>query len=219
MSTFDHLIRSGALLTTKGRYGEDKSAAEMVFSYGFLEDGQPSARELVLPITIPDDDPLKPGKQAFCRGPASVRLFSTSSNTTTTKTTEWESSVVWWTCVSIEDGLDFDVLQTTDGQHELRAVWKGEELPQPDRLRDILVADPRRDIFHLRAVVVVLGRLEAQLTELQRIDEILVEMSHDESTLRSVFRPEAFAVISRLRRLEGQLLKQGIEDLMAEVGD
>lgn len=210
------------LLTTEGRYGEDKSAAEMVFSYGFLENDRPSAREMVLPIMIPDDDPLKPGKQAFFRGPPSIRLFSTSPNTTTTTTrtaTDWESSVVWWTCVGIEDGLDFDVLQTTDGQHELRAVWKGEELTQPDRLRDILEADPRWDIFYLRAVVVVLGRFEAQLAEVQRIDEILVEMSHDEDMLDSVFRPEAFAVISRLRRLEGGLLKQGIEDLTAKVGD
>lgn len=119
--------------------------------------------------------------------------------------------------MDIEDGLDFDILQTTDGQRELRAVWKGEELLQPDQLQDVLVADPRWDIFHLRAVVIVLGRLETQLAELQRIDGILVEMSLDEDVLRSVFRPEAFAVISRLRHLEGRLLKQGIEDLTAKV--
>ncbi|KAL2004113.1 hypothetical protein VTN02DRAFT_6577 [Thermoascus thermophilus] len=186
-------------------YGDEKGASEMIFSYGFLEKEVKDARQLFLGLDIPDDDPLKLAKRAFCKDAPGVRLYLPAGS----EKTGWESPFVWWSCVNEEDGLDFHVLQTNDGKKELKATWKGNEIGPSDSLRDIIAADPLWDIFQLRAVVIVLERLEAQLSLLQETEKSLPSPSPG-----SGIRSEIYQDIMELRKLETDLLERGIRDLV-----
>ncbi|KAE8391022.1 hypothetical protein ETB97_001587 [Aspergillus alliaceus] len=197
-------------------YGDDKPASEMIFSYGFLEKERQSAKQMLLDLDIPDDDPLIMAKKRFCKAPSGIRLFDVP--TTETGSTSWDSPFVWWLCVNQEDGLGFEVLQTTDGGRELKVSWKGEEIKEPSDLKTRLVSDPLWDIFQLRAVVTVLDRLESQFLLLRETQIMIGEVSQNEDML-ALFRPEVFSTINSLRELEGRLLEKGIEDLVQQRQD
>lgn len=105
-----------------------------------------------------------------------------------------------------------------DGTKELKATWKGENVENSAHLKDLLAADPLWDIFYLRAVVIVLERLETQISIMDEMEKIVSDIRHDEESLYELFRPEVFGPISRLRGLEGALLKRCIDDLAQKVG-
>lgn len=188
----------------------------MIFSYGFLEDERTDAKQLVLDIDIPDDDPLKIAKKLYCKKPPGMRLNTVSGSS---ETTTWDSSLVWWACINEEDGLDFKVLQATNGERELRAVWKEEELGNPDDLASRISIDPLWDVIQLRAVVLILERLETQLLALRATEKAVCEIRREEKedNLQATFRPDIFRTVSKLQRLEGELLERGIEDLTRRV--
>lgn len=188
----------------------------MVFSYGFLDREMVDAKQLFLDVDIPDDDPLKIAKKMFCRHAPGFNLTS-DPGATEPPTTSWESPIVWWACVNEEDGLDFNVLQTTDGAREPRATWKGTDMEDPDALKEVLAADSQFDIFQLRAVVIILERLETQFFVLRQTERVVSEISEDEN-MRAIFRPDVFKTIVKLRELESQLMERGIEDLESQVG-
>ena len=196
-------------------YGDEKPASEMIFSYGFLENERSDAKQMFLELDIPDDDPLKMAKKVFCKDPPGVRLLSRSSSSEST--TIWDSPLIWWVCVNEEDGLDFNVLQLNDGTKELKAIWKEQNIQDTRHFKDLLAADPLWDIFQLRAVVVILERLESQLSALEEMENILSDVGDNEETLYEIFRPEVFKPISKLRGLEAAMLKEGIEDLTKKV--
>jgi hypothetical protein len=194
-------------------YGDDKGAAEMIFSYGFLESDMTSARQLFLGLDIPDDDPLKVAKKKICKDAPGVRLFVDGDS----ESTGWESGFVWWACVNEEDGLDFELLQTQDGGRELKASWKGTEIGSSETLKDILAADPLWDVFLLRAVVILQGRLETQLAMLEATEEAFASVVHDKDGLGTGIRSDVYLTIGKLRTLEADLLRRGIQDLLKKV--
>ncbi|KAJ9665329.1 hypothetical protein H2201_004621 [Coniosporium apollinis] len=187
-------------------YGDEKGACEMVFSYGFIEDSMTSARELFLDLEIPDDDPLKRAKKFISTSAPGFRLFDKADGIS------WESDYVWLSCVNEEDGLDFRVLQTTDGNRELKAFWKEEELRGLTQLKDALEADPMWEVFRLRATALVQDRVEAQARLLFGSDEGIRTMGLEGTTCRA--RPKALAM--RLRTLEGSLLEKAWNSVESE---
>ncbi|KAL4940709.1 hypothetical protein BDV06DRAFT_17610 [Aspergillus oleicola] len=201
-------------------YGEDKAASEMVFSYGFLESERSDAKQMFLDLNIPDDDPLKMAKMAFCREAPGLRIFSPASSTSESSSkseasTTWESPIVWWACVNEEDGLDFAVLQNNDGSRELTMTWKGQEAKTPEHLKDHLSTDPMWDIFQLRAVVLVLERLENQFFSLRATENMVEDIRQSEDML-ALFRPAVFSTVTKLRELEGKLLEGAIRDMIKQ---
>ncbi|PYI06836.1 SET domain protein [Aspergillus sclerotiicarbonarius CBS 121057] len=196
-------------------YGDEKSASEMIFSYGFLDGQTTDAKQIFLDLDIPDDDPLKIAKKAFCKDTPGVKLSTLPADSETDAATTWDSPIIWWACVNEEDGLDFNVLQTNDGGRELKATWNGEDVKDPDCLKDILAADPRWDIYQLRAVVLILERLETQFFVLRQTDMMISEI-RDNEDMRAVFRPEVFETVLKLRELEAKLMERGIEDLVKQ---
>ncbi|PWY77539.1 SET domain-containing protein [Aspergillus heteromorphus CBS 117.55] len=206
-------LREGEEVTIS--YGDDKPASEMIFSYGFLDGEKATANQIFLDLDIPDDDPLKIAKKAFCKDAPGVKLSSTAIDSETGATTSWDSPIIWWACVNEEDGLDFNVLQTTDGGRELRATWKGDDVKDPGCLRELLAADPQWDIYQLRAVVLILERLETQFFVLRQTDPMVLEI-HENEDMRAIFRTEVFDTVLKLRDLESSLLEKGIEDLVRE---
>lgn len=203
-------------ILTFARYGDEKPASEMIFSYGFLENERTDAKQMFLELDIPDDDPLKPAKKMFCKDPPGIRFLATPLTSDGYHTT-WESSFVWWACVNEEDGLDFDVLQLNDGTKELKATWRGENVEDSNHLQSLLKADPLWDIFQLRVLMIILERLQHQLSAFQEMESIISDVRHDETTLRAIFRSDVFSTISKFRGLEGTLLTGCIEGLTRKV--
>jgi hypothetical protein len=118
--------------------------------------------------------------------------------------------------VNEEDGLGFAVLQKNDGSKELTVTWKTQEVKTPNLLKDILAAEPLWDIFQLRAVVLVLERLETQFFMLQTTERMVSDLQQSDDTL-AIFRPEVFNTVTKLRELEGRLLEIAIKDLEKQV--
>lgn len=193
----------------------------MLFSYGFLAEDQSDAKQVFLDIALPDDDPLGVAKSMFCRTTPGLRIFTEDSldhgTPVTASNVTWDSSLVWWASVNEEDGLYIGLAQRTDGTKELEATWKGEKVHSPDQLRGLLAADAAWDIFQLRAVVLVLQRVEAQLSLLQQTEQLLENLREDEDLFKTLFRSEVLGLITHLQKLEGALLQGAIETLTAQV--
>ncbi|KAJ5744810.1 hypothetical protein N7533_009680 [Penicillium manginii] len=191
-------------------YGDEKPASEMIFSYGFLESDRAEENQVLLDMHAPDDDPLEFAKNFMCSETPGIRL-SLVSDAESSSHVSWDSPLVWLACVNEEDGLHIKQNQTHDGAAELETTWKEETLTSPHHLREFLAADPSWDIFQLRAVVLLLEKLETQLAHARKIDEVLENMN--EAMLQTLFRPEIFSLISQLRKVEGALLEKAVLDL------
>lgn len=196
----------------------------MIFSYGFIDDSTQEAGQIVLDINFPDDDPLGTAKKIICQDKpglkVSTRRISNSSNEGSSEAnsrTSWESPLIWWSSVNEEDGLHIGVVQTIDGQKELEATWKGEKIQDSSHLHRLIAEDSMADIFRLRALVLVLQRLEEQISLLHETEQILSNMQGDQALLDSLFNPDTFDLASRLRVLETKTLQDVIEDLIHQV--
>ena len=182
-------------------------ASEMVFSYGFLEEHASSAREIFLSLSIPSDDPLRVAKIRFAQEAPGVRIYIDKSNQV-----HWDSTFVWWACVNHEDGLDFQMERTLDGDMELMAQWNDKEL-DAGTLQSLLMEDRLRDVFALRAVVMIQQRVEQQGMQLA-----ISEDKYNDTLASDQVRLSVYQNIGRLRTLEMELLTRAYERLEIEVG-
>ena len=184
----------------------------MLFSYGFLEGNKEHIDRMFVSVEIPDDDPLKLPKKVFSKETPIITLRNSPEPT-------WTGGIVLWACVNEEDGLDFELMRTTDGGQELCVTWKGESIKDPQDFSTALHQDPMWDIFHLRAIVLVLERLESQYLALQATKKAVSEIrqEEEEDELQSTFRPSAFCAASKLQKLEGDMLLKHIGHLTQKV--
>ena len=196
-------IREGEEITIQYGHG---GACEMMFSYGFLEPAASSAREVLLNLAIPDDDPLKVAKKMVAQHAPGLRLYVSNAGQVC-----WESKYLWWICVNEEDGLDFKVSQTIDGDRQLQPLWKNAEL-DPNKLEEVLLSDHLRDMFRLRAVITIQQRLEQQGRNLVQTAHLLLQPeSHDGGST------EPYEAIQKLRTLEEELLSDAFNELEEQV--
>lgn len=172
-------------------------------------------RKISLNLDIPEDDPLSIAKKMFCGNNSGIRISAVEGGEEVT----WGSGLAWIACVNEEDGLHFGIAQTTDGGRELETTWKGEKIQSSSHLCELLAVDPLWEIFQLRAVVLLLERLETQLAILQETEETLSNMQEDKAALDSMFRPGVFTSITQFRILEGELLERAVEELIKQVSD
>ena len=208
------------------RYGDLKSASEMLFSYGFLDADMEETTQLTLSVEFPEDDPLGVAKKIICKDAPGIRVLSSQASkhsdlasSTGFGDSYWDSPLMWWLSVNEEDGLEIGVAQTTDGGRELEAKWKGTKIQSPSQLVYFIAADPLADIFQLRAVVLVLERLESQLSILRQTDQALEGLREKPTLLANIFRPEIFDLASRLRKFETALLEKTVEGLTQQVSN
>ncbi|KAF2140569.1 uncharacterized protein K452DRAFT_252295 [Aplosporella prunicola CBS 121167] len=215
---------NGALLLRDGKklkkgdeititYGDKKGACEMVFSYGFIEDSMDTAHELFLDLDIPNDDPLKRAKMHINTSAPGFRLCDAERAEGKTASTHWYSDFVWLVVVNEEDGLEFEVVQTTDGGRELQVQWDGQRLVESDKLVDHLRNHAMWDLFQLRAVSMLQERVEKQLLLLHGSEEDVQTAQKGEGTQ---IRPGVWSLIERLRGLERDLLERAYGDLEDE---
>lgn len=178
----------------------------MLFSYGFVELSTTSARELFLDLDIPDDDPLKLAKKAVAESAPGFRLFLHGDST------DWESTFIWLLCVNEEDGLDFKLLQKTDGEMELLASWKDKEITDMSDLVTLLKLEPLWDVFELRAITTLQSRVEQQLLKLEGSKKSVNELS-----IIGDIDNDVGENAMRLRDLEERLLLHAYEDFESQV--
>jgi hypothetical protein len=196
----------------------------MIFSYGFLDKDMAETTQIILDMKFPEDDPLGMAKKMICKDTPGIRVSAPQNPATTDLTSSneagkiiWDSPLIWWSSVNEEDGLKIGIAQTTDGGRELEAHWKGERIQSPDQLHHFITIDPLVEIFQLRAVVLVLERLEAQISLLSEMTQVLDHLRENPTALDGMFRPDIFEMVSRLRQLEGTLLQKAVEELTQQV--
>lgn len=188
------------------RYGDEKGACEMIFSYGFIENTMENARDILLGLDIPDDDPLKRAKQTVANSAPGVRLVHSAEKGLT-----WESDFIWLVVVNEEDGLHFQIAQTVDGDQELEVVFGDQPLQDITKLRELLKNSPMWEVYQLRAVSVLQDRVEDQLRVLMNTES---ESNNDKPV---AYSPRGLAL--KLRLLETEMLERFYGFLEDEVGE
>lgn len=153
-----HAINPGDEITIS--YGSDKSAAEMLFSYGFL-DPLSQAGGLRLHMSPLPDDPLGKAKVHVFRGNTSLELKSSNEKV------EWSCPFAYLACLNEEDGLGFRLLQASDGSQELRVFWHEQDVTDNAESFEHLIASHKLcDVYRLRVNMVICQRLQGQLERL-----------------------------------------------------
>ncbi|KAI0434360.1 hypothetical protein F5Y09DRAFT_268470 [Xylaria sp. FL1042] len=198
------LLRKGASVLTQDEitidYGHDKSAAEMLFSYGFIDPAS-TAKSIVLPIESMEDDPLAKAK-LYVFGSAPTLKITDSDN----GVPQWDAPFIHLMCLNDEDGLHFKVLQGTDGSKDLRMFWQDIDVTEEaDKMQTLVKGHGLFQIFRLRAVTVVLGMIQQQL-------EVLAE----ERLLIGSERQHVAQAASQLRAVEKDLFERTSQVLEQE---
>ena len=188
-------------------YGDEKGACEMLFSYGFIPEGMENAQSIFLDLDIPDDDPLKFAKKSAFDVAPGFRVSMYQGTTT------WLGPFVWLQCINEEDGLQFRVVQTNEGEKELTVSWKGEVIRGILALEDCIKNDRSFTLFQLRAITVLQQRIQDQLSKLHTSIQKFEKSVKDWSGLG----PRVVEYASRLRDLENKLLYRASKDFDAMV--
>lgn len=198
-------IPQGAEITIS--YGDTKSAAEMLFSYGFI-DPQSTADSLVLPLRPFADDPLAKAKLVAFGQVPKVHVARQNG------TVRWRCEFAYLMCINQEDGLNFHILEQISGTRHPCVFWQGEDIT--DRTSDLetliptlIQTHPFPDILKLRVATVVYGRLEEQLDRLRS--------STAPSADSPPQREECVKSALLLRHIETNLLEEAMEALKEEV--
>ncbi|KAI0102032.1 hypothetical protein GGR51DRAFT_301210 [Nemania sp. FL0031] len=184
-------------------YGHDKSAAEMLFSYGFIDSTSPT-RSIVLPVESMDDDPLAKAKLYVFRSAPTLKITDSD-----TGVPQWDAPFIHLMCLNDEDGLRFKVLQETDGSQHLRMFWQDVDVTgEAGKIETLIKGHNLCQVFRLRAVTIVLGMVQQQLEALQIKDE--------ESVLVEDERSHIHQAALRLRAAEQHLFEKILPSLEYE---
>ncbi|WAO89507.1 SET domain-containing protein [Fusarium falciforme] len=184
-------------------YGE-KSPAEMLFSYGFI-DRDSAVHDLTLPLEALPDDPLGKAKLHIFKAPPTLKLSRSDGRLT------WRSPFAYLMCLNEEDGLEFRVLQGKDGERELKLFWQDQDVTaRADDFEVLIEQHPLCQVFRLRVVTVLHEMVSTQLTHLPS------EISHDQlDPLRraGLVREECIRAAETLWEIEASVLESATEAL------
>lgn len=205
------LLRPGAEMTGGDEitisYGE-KSPAEMLFSYGFI-DIDSAAQDLMLPLEPIPDDPLGMAKLRIFRAPPTLKLSRSDGELT------WHSPFAYLMCLNEEDGIDFRVIQDKDGERELRLFWQDEDVTTcADDFESLIGSHPLKQVFRLRVAAVLHELVESQLTRLR------AGVPHDQLEKpqeAGLIRGECLQAAVLLRDMEARILESATEALDKQV--
>lgn len=146
-------------------YGKDKSTAEMLFNYGFI-DSSSVTQSLVLPLDEmldeAKDDPLLGAKLRIFNAAPMLELRIDDNGKA-----RWSAPFLHLMCVFEQDGLTFKAEQG-QGQQSQRMLWRGKDITGMIGMFDIFInAQNIREVVQFRAVSVLLGVVGKQLGRLR----------------------------------------------------
>ncbi|KAI0551937.1 hypothetical protein F4679DRAFT_114128 [Xylaria curta] len=201
------LLRKGANVLKRDEvtidYGHDKSAAEMLFSYGFIASTS-TAKSIVLPVESMDDDPLAKAKLYVFGSAPTLKIIDND-----TEVPYWDAPFIHLMCLNDEDGLHFKVLRETDGSQHLRMFWQDVDITgEAENMESVIRGHDLYHVFRLRAVAVVLGMIQQQLKALAAYNEE-IESNKSQS-------PHISRAISQFRAAENDLLERIFQVLEQE---
>jgi hypothetical protein len=155
----DKLLEVGSEITIS--YGVSKSEAEMLFSYGFIDESSTN-KSLALTLEPFPDDPLGKAKKAAFEGPPLLRIYVDQDEI------KWECPFLYLMLLNEEDGLEFRMLQQTDGSRsQLKVFWQGSDKSDATETFESLISNhPLGDVFRLRAIALLQDRIRQQLERL-----------------------------------------------------
>ena len=188
-------------------YGE-KSPAEMLFSYGFI-DRESAVEGLTLPLEALPDDPLGKAKLHILKGSPSLKLSRPGGEIS------WQSPFAYLMCLNEEDGLEFRVLQGKDGERELKLFWQEEDVTaRADDFENLIKDHPLCQVFRLRVVSVLHEVVSDHLMQLSS------EISHDQlGPLRraGLVSDDCLRAAETLREIEANVLESAAAALDEQV--
>ncbi|KAK5628675.1 hypothetical protein RRF57_004390 [Xylaria bambusicola] len=198
------LLRKGANVFKSDEitidYGRDKSAAEMLFSYGFI-DSVSTAKSIVLPVEPMADDPLAKAKLYSFRSTPTLKITDSEDGVP-----QWDAPFIYLMCLNDEDGLHFKVSQENDGSQDLRMFWQDTDITQEAGTIETLIQGHKMcQVFRLRATTVALQMIQQQLEVLRR----------NNAPTRNETSNVVLAA-SKLREIEKELLERTLEVLEQE---
>jgi hypothetical protein len=224
------LLRPGARVNAGEQvtisYGEGKSGAEMLFSYGFIDPAR-STDAVTLPLAPLDDDPLGRAKAHIFGRAGTAELGRTSGSGggcgDGDDSPSWRSPFAWLACLNEEDGLEFRVLQDTGGGRELRVFWQDDDVTdRVDAFEELVRDHPLSDIFALRVVMVLEDRVSSQLARLRDEgdnDDHHVASPEGTSSDRKppVVRPACVDAAAMLKEQEAKVIEEALRALEEQV--
>ena len=157
-------LESGVEVTIS--YGDLKSDAEMLFSYGFIDE-RSTRNELILNIESSPDDPLGKAKSAAFSAPQIVHIAQIDDKI------EWDSPFLFLSLLNEEDGLEFKMQIQNDGSSGAwRVFWQDFDVTDDiTTFKSLVAGHELKEIFNLRAVVMLQSRIREQLERLYESDE------------------------------------------------
>lgn len=203
------LVLRDGLSISKGQeitidYGQGKSAAEMLFSYGFI-DPNCQVGKVVVPLEPMEDDPLGKAKLRIIGSPPAIQVTDGEDGIP-----EWSSPFAYLMCLNEEDGLNFAMVQETDGTRELRLYWQDEDATaRMNELGSLIKGHELCKIFELRVVTVVSECLQEKLGELKT--------PVNSSKYPGPTRENIVRTATHLREVEEDLLERMVEKLEVQV--
>lgn len=141
-------------------YGESKPAAEMLFSYGFIDEDSLS-QQLTLPVEPFPDDPLAKAKLRVFNGPPTVTFVLDGTEC------HWDSPFAHLMCLNEEDGLEFRILQDPTGERQLRLFWQEDDVTDDaGSFEDLTDGHDLQALFRLRVVAMLQELVATQIARL-----------------------------------------------------
>lgn len=214
-------------------YGSMKGAAEMIFSYGFLDDHDndndndnnddndndndndneiPDARSIMLGWTLPEDDPLRFEKVAALGLEPGIQIYTPVNGMGAVR---FVGTAVWAMSINEEDGLR--IVGTTapaeggdnDDDDVVKMFFKDVRIMSKAHLIDVLAHDRAALVFRARAYGYVYLRIEE---EIRRLDVLMQEHFERQALDEGGMDVQASRVemCAKLRELEYAFLKRAL---------
>lgn len=183
-------------------YGSSKTDAEMLFSYGFIDE-KSTAHGLTLSLDPFPDDPLGKAKVAAFSKPTTLRLLEKEG------VVQWDSPFLYFMCLNEEDGLEFKVLQQVDdSQGQLKVFWQGSDVTDATHDFDSLTSGhPLKDVFKLRTIAMLQDRIRHQLECLYESEDAIQALGSTGLVSQDRYRSAL-----QLRKREISILEQAFKE-------
>ncbi|KAG9249005.1 SET domain-containing protein [Calycina marina] len=165
-------------------YGDAKSNAEMLFSYGFIDEVN-TCQALTLNLHPLSDDPLGTAKLAAFNNPPLLKLVEVGD------TIDWDCPFLYLVCLNDEDGLEFKMQLQVDGSKgPWRVFWQETDVTENlTAFKDLIADHELKDVFELRVAVILQDRIREQLERLygsEEAVEVLDALSHLQPTRKAL---------------------------------
>lgn len=190
-------------------YGAEKSASEMLFSYGFVEKTTlfefligHIPNSVKMPAVIPNQN-----EKLECWG----RRFGTPMMTISGKKGNLElgSPFVYFLILEEEDGMKLKEIEGDAVTHDFRAMWHGHDITDKlDKLEILLKRDKQKEIFDIRTMFIYNTLINHQMELMQEAEDF--EAQFDLEKL-PVEKQRIHKAASELRAIESTIIDSAMD--------